>query len=107
MSRRTNGKPPLGRPRVILGSRACEASRRRGTLIGLAGRALYVAGRDMAAATLREALLAAAARDHLPLLRRFADFWPSGRDTACIVGDPLRDWPSARIPPEKRRRHGG
>jgi hypothetical protein len=103
MSRRTNNRPPLPRPRVILArdpGRRCSAR----TLIGQASRALYIARRNDEAAALRDLLLAADPADHRPILRDFVDFWPTGQDVRHPVGDPSRDWASACIPARQRRK---
>jgi hypothetical protein len=103
MSRRTNNRPPLARPRVILASDPGRCRRGR-TLIGQASRALYIARRDDEAAAMRALLLAADPADHRPILRNFVDFWPTGQDVRHPVGDPACDWASARIPTCQRRK---
>lgn len=104
MSRRTNGRPPLVSPRVILPGDPERWGRRGRTLIGQASRALYVAGRADDAEALRARLRAADPADYLELLRACVDFWPTGQEAHCAIGDPEHDWASALIPPEQRRR---
>lgn len=103
MSRRTNGRPTLHKPRVIL-SHAPDHCRRVRTLIGQASRALYIARRDTEAIALRERLLAADPAEHRAILRDFVDFWPSEQDACHPVGDPACDWASASIPARQRRK---
>jgi hypothetical protein len=103
MSRRTNGRPPLYRPRVILAHDPGRCRRAR-TLIGQASRALYIARRDDEAAALRALLLAADPAEHRAILRTFVDFWPTNQDVQHPVGDPACDWASARIPSGQRRK---
>src|SRR5689334_5229312 len=103
MSRRTNSRPPLHKPRVIL-AREPDRCRRARTLIGQASRALYIPRRDGEAAALRDLLLAADPAEHRMILRTFVDFWPTGQDACHPVGDPSCDWASARIPACQRRK---
>lgn len=104
MSRRTNGLPALARPRVLLRRDPAASRKPPKTLIGLASRALYVAGLPDRAEAMRERLCAAAPPDYLPILRDFVDFWPAALAERCATGDPARHWASDRIPAEQRRR---
>ncbi|MFN8540260.1 MAG: hypothetical protein U0232_22635 [Thermomicrobiales bacterium] len=103
MSRRSNSRPPLHKPRVILASDPARCRPAR-TLIRQASRALYIARRDDEAAALRDQLLAADPADHRRILRTFVDFWPTGQDARHPIGDPADDWASARIPACQRRK---
>lgn len=107
MSRRTNGRPQLAHPRVILSCHPERRCRRGRTLIGQASRALYIAGHAADAEALRARLRAADPHGYLDLLRACVDFWPAGQDTYYLVGDPEHDWASAQIPPAQRRKRSG
>lgn len=103
MSRRTNGLPALARPRVLLRRDPAASRKPPKTLIGLASRALYVAGRAAEATAMRDRLRSAAPAEYLPILREFVDFWPAALAAERVVGDPDRHWASDRIPEEQRR----
>lgn len=104
MSRRTNGLPPLPRPRVMLARAPGGCRKPPKTLIGQASRALYVAGHADEARAMRDLLLAADPPAYLPILRAFVGFFPAALADAWPTGEPARHWASDRIPPAQRRK---
>ncbi len=104
MSRRTNGRPALPRPCVLLHRDATGCRKPPKTLIGQASRALYIARRPDDASAMRDLLLAADPPDYLPILRAFVDLWPAALAAEWPTGDPARHWATDRIPPAQRRK---